>query len=62
MAADQLGYSYADQVFMLSKAAPWGIDYLVTMFQETNVLASYTWLTDHGNQLFGSANPNEVPS
>jgi hypothetical protein len=33
MAADQLGYSYADQVFMLSKAAPWGIDYLVTMFQ-----------------------------
>jgi RHS repeat-associated protein len=57
-AADQWGYSYADQVALLLKGAPF-VDYAVAIFQQANYGNSSTDADDAFNRAFGSANPNE---
>jgi RHS repeat-associated protein len=59
MAADQAGFSYADQVSLLLKAAPLFIDYALTLFEEANPNDDYNKAANAFNQAFGSANPNE---
>jgi RHS repeat-associated protein len=60
-AADEAGFSFADQVTLLLKAAPCFIDYALTLFQEGDN-GDYGKAADAFNQFFGSADPNEYPS
>ena len=55
------GYSFADQVTLLLKAAPCFIDYALTLFQEGDA-DDYGKAADAFTQFFGSADPNEYPS
>jgi RHS repeat-associated protein len=57
-AADQWGFSYADQVSLLLKGAPF-VDFAVAIFQQLNYEKSSTAANDAFNRAFGSANPNE---
>ena len=59
-AADQAGFSYADQVSLLMKAVPYFVDYAFTLFQE-GYPNDWDWLGNQINQAFSSANPNEYP-
>jgi RHS repeat-associated protein len=61
-AADQAGFSYADQIALLLKGAPFFIDYALTLFQEINPNNDYYKVADAINQAFGSAEPNEYPA
>jgi RHS repeat-associated protein len=54
-AADQAGFSYADQIALLLKAAPLFIDYALTLFQESNPNNDYTAAANAFNKAFGSA-------
>ncbi len=58
-AADQAGFSYADQVSLLFKAVPFFIDFAETLFQEVNPNNDYNKAANAFNQFFGSANTNE---
>ncbi len=58
-AADQAGFSYADQLSLLLKAAPLFIDYALTLFQEGNPNNDFNAVSNAINRAFGSANPNE---
>ena len=58
-AADQAGFSYADQIALLLKAAPLFIDYALTLFQESNPNDDYNKAANAFNKAFGSANSNE---
>jgi RHS repeat-associated protein len=59
MAADQAGFSYADQLALLLKGAPIFIDYALTLFQEANPNEDYNKVANAINSAFGSADPNE---
>jgi hypothetical protein len=58
-AADQAGFSYADQISLLFKGAPWFIDFAETLFQEINPNNDYNKAANAFNNFFGSANSNE---
>jgi hypothetical protein len=58
-AADQAGFSYADQIALLFKGAPWFIDYAETLFQEANPNDDFNKAANAFNKAFGSANSNE---
>ena len=58
-AADQAGFSYADQLSALLKGAPLFIDYALTLFQEVNPHNDFNGASNAINRWFGSANPNE---
>jgi RHS repeat-associated protein len=58
-ASDQVGFSYADQVTLLFKAAPWFVDFAMTLFQETNPDDAYNKSANSVNQFYSSANSNE---
>ncbi|MGA2736451.1 MAG: toxin TcdB middle/N-terminal domain-containing protein [Bryobacteraceae bacterium] len=58
-AADQAGFSYADQISLLFKGAPWFVDLAETIFQEINPNNDYGKAANAFNQAFGSANSNE---
>src|SRR5262249_39792700 len=58
-AADQAGFSYADQISMLFKGAPWFADLAETIFQEVNPRNDYNKAGNAFNSAFGSANSNE---
>jgi hypothetical protein len=59
LAADQAGFSYADQISLLFKTAHWFIDFAETVFQELNPNNDYNKAANAFNQFFGSANSNE---
>jgi hypothetical protein len=54
MTADQAGISYADQLSTLLKAAPYFIDYALTLFQEGDE-TDYRAASKGLNMTFGSA-------
>jgi len=56
MVADQAGFSYADQLGLLIKAAPCFIDFAYTLFTEADPDASDK-VNQAFNRFFGSANP-----
>jgi hypothetical protein len=60
-AADQMGFSYADQLSLLLKAAPYFTDFLWTLWSETNPNNSYDKFGNWFNKAYGSANQNEYP-
>jgi hypothetical protein len=57
-AADQAGFSYADQVTLLLKAAPLFLDYALTLFQEGDV-SDYQGVATSFNKFFGSSDTGE---
>jgi RHS repeat-associated protein len=58
-ASDEAGFSYADQVALLLKAAPLFVDFALTIFQVGNFDDTYNEAANALNRAFGSANPNE---
>ena len=58
-AADQAGFSYADQLSLLLKAAPLFVDYALTLFEEINPNNDFNKVSNAINRAFGSADPNE---
>src|SRR5262249_1957500 len=59
MASDQAGFSYAHQLSFLVAAAPYFIDYAITMF---NILdpTDFNKTETAFNNAYGSANPNDT--
>ena len=59
MAMDQAGFSYAHQLSLLFGAAPYFIDYAITMAQIVDPTGSATF--EQGfNKAFGSASPDNT--
>jgi RHS repeat-associated protein len=57
--SDQVGFSYADQIALLFKAAPWFIDYAETLFQEGNPNNDFNAAAAWVNKHFGTADTTE---
>ena len=52
-AADEMGYSYADQIMLLAKGAPYFIDFAATVWLDTNPggNSAYNWYYNGVNKL-----------